>query len=137
KVQTFLAGLRQDKLTADGQVRLGISPSTFNYYLRDARSFFRWMMRDGRSMENPLAHLQGINNRTDRRHDRRALSVDELCWLLDVTEHGYSIPGADGKQVQIVESMERFGMAAADRAMLYRLAVETGLRSGELRSLTR
>src|SRR5262249_26275750 len=32
---------------------------------------------------------------------------------------------------------ERFGMSGQDRALLYRLAVETGLRAGELRSLTR
>src|SRR5262249_25826141 len=32
---------------------------------------------------------------------------------------------------------DRFGMTGPDRAMLYRLAVETGLRAGELCSLTR
>src|SRR6516225_9217817 len=32
---------------------------------------------------------------------------------------------------------ERYGMAGEERAMLYWLAVETGLRAGELRSLTR
>ena len=66
------------------------------------------------------AHLQGGNARTDRRHDRRALGDDELVNLLDVTRRGPT----------------RFGMAGPDRAMLYTLAVETGLRAGELRSLT-
>ena len=32
---------------------------------------------------------------------------------------------------------ERFGMTGPERAMLYRVAVETGLRAGELRSLKR
>jgi integrase len=44
---------------------------------------------------------------------------------------------ADREPVKIVEVVERFGMAACARALLYRLAVETGLRAGELRSLTR
>jgi integrase len=79
------------------------------------------MVHDGRTTENPLAHLQGVNVRMDRRHDRRALSLDELRWLLDTTQ----------------KAPERFGMTGEERAMLYRLAVETGLRAGELRSLTR
>ena len=47
--------------------------------------------------------------------------TDELRWLLDTT-------GKAG---------ERFGMSGADRSLLYRLAVQTGLRAAELRSLTR
>jgi integrase len=121
EVQSFLAGLRQDRTDGKGNVHRGVGPASFNYYLRDARSFFRWMVRDGRAFENPLAHLQGVNAGTDKRHERRALSVDELRWLLDTTTAGPA----------------RLGMTGADRTMLYRLAVESGLRAGELRSLTR
>jgi integrase len=121
RVQTFLAGLRQDRKNVKGRVHRGIGAASFNYYLRDARSFFRWMVRDGRAFENPLAHLQGISAGTDKRHERRALSVDELRLLLNTTAAG----------------PDRYGMSGAERAMIYRLAVETGLRSAELRSLTR
>jgi integrase len=79
------------------------------------------MVHDGRGVENPLAHLQGLNVKTDRRHDRRALSHEELRCLLESTEL----------------AAERFGMPGCARALLYRLAVETGLRAAELRSLTR
>jgi len=120
KTQNYVAGLRQDTTTADRAHR-GISAASFNYYIRDARSFFRWMVRDGRCHENPLTHLQGVNTRTDRRHDRRALSTDELRWLLEMTAAG----------------PERYGMTGPTRAMLYQLAVETGLRGNELRSLAR
>ena len=137
RVQRFIAELRQDRTDEKGNVHRGISAASFNYYLRDARSFFRWMVRDGRALANPLEHLQGVNARTDRRHERRALEVDELRWLLNVTERGYGTPGPDGKPLVVAQAAERFGMAPADRAMLYRLAVETGLRAGELRSLTR
>jgi integrase len=121
EVQTFLAGLRQDRADDKGNVHRGVGAASFNYYLRDARSFFRWMVRDGRAFENPLAHLQGVNARADKRHERRALAVDELHRLLDTTAAGPA----------------RLGMSGAGRAMLYRLAVETGLRAKELRSLTR
>ena len=122
RVQTFLAGLRQDRRDAKGEIHRGISGTTFNYHLRDARGFFKWMVNDRRALNNPLEHLRGDKNaRIEKRHDRRALAVDELHTLLDTTAAG----------------PERYGMSGADRAMLYRLAVETGLRSGELRSLTR
>jgi site-specific recombinase XerD len=79
------------------------------------------MLKFRRAHENPVSHLDGLNMRTDRRHDRRALTVGELVKLLDTA---YSGP-------------VHFDMCGPDRAMLYWLAVETGLRAGELRSLTR
>jgi len=116
KVQRYLAALRQP--TTDCK---GISAGSFNAYLQAIKGFCRWAVQDGRATESALAHLRGLNARTDRRHDRRALEVDELRWLLDTTEHG----------------PERFGMSGPDRAMLYMLAVGSGLRANELRSLTR
>ena len=35
------------------------------------------------------------------------------------------------------ETRDAFGMTGIERAMLYSLAIQTGLRSGEIRSLTR
>lgn len=83
----------------------------------------RWRAGRGmrRATENPLAGLDPLNVRTDRRRDRRALSVDALRALLDTTDSG----------------PERFGMIGTERAMMYRLAVETGLRANGLRTLTR
>jgi integrase len=79
------------------------------------------MVRDGRASESPVAHLSGYNVRTDRRHDRRALTVEEIRTLLKVTQ----------------QAPERFGMTGPERALVYRLALETGLRAGEIRTLTR
>jgi len=106
---------------ADGRCTSGISAQTHNFYLQAVKQFCRWAVKDRRALENPLGHLDGLNVKTDRRHDRRALTVDELVRLLDAASSG----------------PVRFGMAGGERAMLYRLAVETGLRAGELRSLTR
>lgn len=84
------------------------------------KSFCRWLVRDGRASASPVEYLQGLNVRTDRRHDRRPLTVEEMIWLLDVTESG----PPSGK------------VPGPERALLYRVAAETGLRAGELRSLT-
>jgi integrase len=121
KLQAYLADRRKDRTDDKGARQRGLSAQTSNFYLQACKQFCRWMIRDARAAENPLDYLQGLNVRTDRRHDRRALSSDELRWLLDATS----------------KAPERFGMGGAERAMLYRLAVETGLRAGELRSLTR
>jgi len=68
-----------------------------------------------------MASLRKLNAKTDKRRPRRPLDVTELRWLLDTTRRG----------------PKRADMTGPERAMLYRLAVETGLRSSELASLTR
>ncbi len=127
KVQAFVAELIKPsrKCTPDKDPQAA-SAQTKNFHLQAVKQFARWMVCDGRAPDNPLAHLQGWNARTDRRHDRRALDDDELRRLLHVAGHGL-----DGTDAGV-----RFGMVGADRAMLYRLAVETGLRFRELASLT-
>jgi len=116
KVTGYLDGLRQD--TKD---KRGLSAQTFNFYLAAVKGLCRFMVRGRRATENPLVGLDPLNVRTDRRHDRRALTVDELRTLLDTTDNG----------------PERFGMTGTVRSMMYRLAVETGLRANEIRTLTR
>ena len=110
-VMSYLRSLR------DGDDK--ISAQTFNFYLKATGQFCRWMVKERRAGENPLAHLQCLNVRTDRRHDRRVLSVEELHALLDATAKGPIRAKASGQ----------------DRAVLYWVAVETGLRAGELRSV--
>src|SRR5262249_34694919 len=85
------------------------------------KQFCRWMMKERRAHESPVAHLDKLNVHTDRRHDRRAITTPELLRLLYVTQNGPA----------------RCGMSGPERALLYRVAVETGLRAGELRSLKR
>jgi integrase len=79
------------------------------------------MVMGRRATQSPLEHLKKLNAATDRRHDRRALSIDELRRLLTAAEAGADL----------------FGVSGRERTLIYRLAVESGLRSNELRSLTR
>ena len=121
KVMNYLHELRQDHRNDQGNVVRGSSAQTFNFYLQNTKQFCRWMVTDRRASENPLAHLKGLNVKTDRRHDRRALTVDECRLLLSKTAAGKT----------------RRSMKGLERAMLYRLALETGLRANELYTLTR
>jgi len=96
------------------------SLQTCNHYLRAIKQFSRWLRRDGRCRDDALAHLAGYNVKLDRRHDRRSLSDDELALLIEAAQGGKRL----------------CGLVGPTRAMLYRLAVETGLRASELGSLT-
>jgi len=69
---------------------------------------------------DPLAYLSGLNVKTDRRHDRRALSPEEFSRLVEAARAGKRIEGIRGR----------------DRAMIYVLAAWTGFRRNEIGSLT-
>ena len=97
----------------------GLSAQTSNGYLQAVKQFARWMIENRRALESPVAHLKALNVRTDRRHDRTYLEVEEMRRLLQATRRG----------------PVRFGMDGNERAMLYQVAAETGLRRGELASL--
>lgn len=129
KIMAFLGDLRKPVKESDKETQ-GISAASFNYYLGSTKSFCRWMVKDRRATASPISHLDILNVRTDRRHDRRALTEQELRRLLDSARDGEELFGRDR------EGIIAWRMTGGDRAMLYRLAVETGLRVGELRSLT-
>jgi integrase len=103
------------------QQRPGLSIQTSNQYLTSLKHFTRWLVRRDRLGKDPLADLAILNNRVDRRHDRRALDSADFYKLLDAAEHG-----------PVIE-----GIAGPDRAMLYLLAGWSGFRRKELASLTR
>lgn len=111
RLETFLAGLRE------GPKKTSIQ--TTNFYLQAFQQFCRWMHRDQRAGESPVVHLQALNAKLDPRHHRRPLTLEEFGWLLHATEHGPA----------------RGGVCGAERALLYRFAVETGFRANELASL--
>lgn len=123
RVLVYLDGLRR----ASG----GIGAVTFNHYVSAVKEFSAWMVDDGRAIADPLhkRKLKRLDVKAERdsdrsngrTRDRRALDPDESRWLLDSTRR----------------QPERFGMTGAERAILYRLAIEVGLRAAELRSLTR
>jgi len=109
-VQAYLAELA-DK---------GLSIQTRNHYMTAMKTFTRWLYRNRRLRDGPLLHLSLSNTAVDRRHDRRPLSQDEFTLLLEAAEAGPPIQNIPG----------------VDRAMMYILSAFTGLRKGEIGSLT-
>jgi len=97
----------------------GLGAQTFNYYLQAIKQFCIWMVHERRASENPLSHLKAINAEADKRHPRRSLEVAEARALLSAAQEGPAVMGISGYE----------------RAMLYRLACESGLRLNELRTL--
>lgn len=97
---------------------LDVRANTFNYYLTALKHFCQWMVDNDRANTMPLRKLRRL--RVEKSDHRRALSFDEVCRLLTVAE----------------KAPTRFGMTGHERAVLYLLAMETGLRVGELQSLT-
>jgi integrase len=110
-VEAFVGKLRREE---------NLSPQTCNFYLQAVKQFCKWLVEDGRMPTSPLAHLKRSNVKVDQRRRRRELSADELSRLLAATEAG----GVCSK------------LSGPDRAMLYRVALSTGLRAAELGSLT-
>ncbi len=99
----------------------GFSESSCGHYLRAAKLFSRWLVREGRAREDALTVLRvKVIQKSDRKRQRRALSGDEFARLVNTAQGG-----------GIIE-----GMTGVDRAMLYRLAGGTGFRASELASLT-
>jgi len=99
----------------------GLSIATRNHHLVALRGFTRWAVREGRLPADPTAPLQRMNAAVDVRRERRALDAEEVAWLLATTEAG----------------PQHHGLSGPLRALMYRLAVEAGLRASELESLTR
>jgi len=111
-VQTFLADQRSQKR---------ISVRTHNHYVQALDGFCRWLVATHRLLTNPVSSLPRLNAETDIRHRRRALSATEIANLVKAARES-------GEEVQ------RF--SGEQRARLYLLAFMTGLRKGELASLT-
>ena len=110
KVQAALARMKAE----------GASLATINHHRNAVRSFARWCEREGRIARNPLDAVTGYNASADPRHERRTLSPEELARVIQAAHEG------DAYRL----------MSGPARALCYRLAVASGLRYGELRSLT-
>lgn len=123
-VEKYLLELRKDKtVTVNGKERVkrGLSKRTLNGYVGALQQFCKWAVRKQKAAKhNPLDQLEKYDNEADdRRQIRRPLTRDEVDKLLTKTAEG----------------PERFGMDGRERALLYRVALETGLRANELRTL--
>ena len=112
RLYTFLADLRGED---------GIGERTFNCYLKAAQQFCRWMIKERRVIApSPLEHLSCVTQ-TEKRRQRRALSLQEQIKLLEATQNGKT----------------HHNMTGFERYIVYKLALQTGLRANEIRHITK
>jgi len=109
-IELFIAELHLSR-----RIQVNLTEQTKNRYAKIFRQFARWMVKEKRATEIPNIHTQKVS-----KHFERAFEPDEFQRLLEVARQG----------------PVRYGMNGYERYLVYILAVETGLRRGELRSLT-
>ena len=97
----------------------GKSPQTVNHYRAAIREFCLWLV-EKRMRSNPMKGVEAYNVGEDVRHERRALTDDELARLIESAANGPTL----------------FNMSGALRSIAYRTAAGSGLRVAELCSLT-
>ena len=97
------------------------SNRTIQKHLRALKQFTTWAHKMKRLPEDPLSDLRTPDPETDRRLERRALHPDEWPYLRDAAIAAEAIEA---------------GLRGSDRALLYELMIQTGLRANEVRELT-
>jgi len=120
-----------------GRTAEGRSARTRNLCLARFKQFCRWL--DDRELVTPLRGLGRIgflNERADRRKQRRALTAEELVRLFDAARRRPLLEaqrlnrgGRPKLKPETVAMLNRQGEA---RALVYELAYQTGLRRKEL-----
>ena len=111
----------KDKKTDEYKTKtVKISKVTYNYYVRSVRQFCKWMVDADRINKNPLRNLKKMPvTKADKKRPARALMVQEIRNLIQTT----------------MQSNDYRGIPGQERAMIYLLANETGLRANEIRHL--
>lgn len=119
--------------------RLDLSAQTRNHYLAHAKQFCAWAVRGKRLRDNPLVGLPDLNVEEDERHPRRMPADEEVRTLFSHLATGRPPEHArqhTSRPTDGTAAVRRW-MSGPHRALGYKVAMSTGLRSKELRSLSR
>jgi len=123
----------------------GMAGRTRNTYLAAAVAFANWCVEDSRLAVNPFSRVARANEEADRRRTRRALDEAELTRLLDAARRRPLLDALTirrgrrkGQAVAQVSdaTRERLELLGRERALIYKTFLLTGLRRGELASVT-
>ena len=142
-----LRDLRRDKIEpwfADA-IEKKMGAATRNYYRQSIVSFANWLVATKRIRDHDLAGIPVADRRLDPKRQRRALNADEIARLLAVAANR---PLDDARTVRTGERkgersaelkqevVARLLALGRERVLIYRTLIYTGLRAGELRTLT-
>src|SRR5262249_10294800 len=142
-----LADLRREALERWLAMRAaeGMSARTRNAYRNALVSFCNWAVETNRLAVNPFDPVPKANEKADPRRQRRAMVEPELLKLLAVARERPLLEALTvrkgprkGERYANVrpEVQERLEWLGRGRALIYKTLVLTGLRKGELESLT-
>lgn len=98
----------------------GLSPASLNHFRSSWGGLMRWSAKRSRVALNPLVDWDKWAEDGFRSFERGAMTMEQAARLLDATRRGETACGIPGP----------------DRAMLYLVALTTGLRLGELGKVT-
>jgi integrase len=99
---------------------LEVAPTTVNEYRCSVVSFLNWCKKDGRIRSNLLEHVSKVATIGKKVRKRRALTEDEISRLLQVAKEQDALNAGKGW---------------SPRHAVYIVALFTGLRKNELRSI--
>ncbi len=123
----------------------GMGAVTRNGYREAWITFGNWCVRNRRLMSNPFAGVPKADAKADPRRKRRALTESELVQLLDLARRRPLLDAmtirrgkrkGEGAAVLREETRCRLECLGRERELIYKTLVLTGLRKGELASLT-
>jgi len=144
---TRLGDISRDRLETwlAARSREGMGARTRNAHRNTLVAFCNWCLDTERLTVNPVERVKRANEKADPRRKRRAMTEDELRRLLDAArrrplEERLTIRRGR-KAGQPLASLTPATRAALERrgrerALVYKMLVLTGLRRGELASLT-
>jgi hypothetical protein len=98
-----------------------LSARTVQSYIVAVKAFSSWCVESGRLLADPFGRVRSPSPSKDRRYTRRALTREEWLRLRSAAENGPT----------------RRRITGSERALLYELALVTGLRAKEIDGLTR
>ncbi len=107
---------------ASAMKQAGSSSRTIQARLQSIKSFTKWLFEHDRIKRNPLSSVKKPSPEQDRKHERRMILPGEWPWIVSSMAE---------------QDIERNSMTAAERLLLYRTAIQTGLRASELFELNR
>ncbi len=99
-----------------------LSAKSCNHYLQALKQFCRWLVENNRIPDNPVAAIKPLPLNSGNTEQRRALTELELAAL---------IPAAEQSEKTYS------GLNGYERSLVYQLALTTGLRHNEIRTLVR
>lgn len=119
--RTALAKLKEDGGRRGPGTAAGRSARTRNHYLTHLKFFCDWLENRGAVVKSPVRRLEPANAEADPVHPRRLPTPQDVAALLEMLARP--------------DCRVRRGMVGPRRALLYKTAMGTGYRAGELRSL--